>query len=172
MNDVRLMMFWCIFSGLKEWEAFNALRQTIDDFNETCPLLEMMSHKAMKKRHWDRIQVSIDIMFWMSHTRKDENISINKTFTFSEVDTHKRCNLHFEYFVKIVVCIQKNIRKIRSHSFSVFNSRENSQKIRIQPGQTKNRQQFLSSSIIILAVHVFFSFVWKIEINYWFNLWS
>ena len=64
------------------------------------------------------------------------------------------------------------IRKIRSHSFGVFNSRDNSQKIRIQPGRTKNCQQFSSSSIIILAVHVFFSFVWKIEINYWFNLWS
>ena len=72
------------------------------------------------------------------------------------------------------VCLTKThlIRKIRSHSFSVFNSRDNSQKIRNQPGQIKNCQQFSFSSIIILAVHVFFSFVWKIEINYWFNLWS
>ena len=62
--------------------------------------------------------------------------------------------------------LRQLIRKITSHSLSVFNSRDNSQKIRIQPERTKNRQQFLSCSIIILAVHVFFSFVWKIEINY------
>ena len=48
------------------------------------------------------------------------------------------------------------IRKIRSHSFSVFNSRNNSQKICIKPGRTKNRQLFSSSSIIILAVDFFF----------------
>ena len=43
------------------------------------------------------------------------------------------------------------IREIRSHCFSVINSRDNSQKIRIQPGRTKKRQQFLSSFIIISA---------------------
>ena len=48
------------------------------------------------------------------------------------------------------------IREIRRHSFSVFNFCDNSQKIRIQPGRTKNNKQFSSSSIIILAVHVFF----------------
>ena len=45
--------------ALKEWPAFNALKKTIDDFNDMCPLLELMSNKAMKARHWQRIAESI-----------------------------------------------------------------------------------------------------------------
>ncbi|KAK3879380.1 hypothetical protein Pcinc_016045 [Petrolisthes cinctipes] len=41
--------------GLKEWPAFNTLKKKIDDFNDMCPLLELMSNKAMKTRHWQRI---------------------------------------------------------------------------------------------------------------------
>lgn len=40
---------------MKEWQAFLDLKQTIDDFNECCPLLELMSNKAMMTRHWKRI---------------------------------------------------------------------------------------------------------------------
>ncbi|XP_059501105.1 dynein axonemal heavy chain 8-like [Stegostoma tigrinum] len=41
--------------GLKEWQAFLDLKKKIDDFSESCPLLEMMSSKSIKQRHWDRI---------------------------------------------------------------------------------------------------------------------
>ncbi len=49
--------------ALKEWPAFFALKKTIDDFNDICPLLELMSNKAMKQRHWQKIIETTNYVF-------------------------------------------------------------------------------------------------------------
>lgn len=41
--------------ALKSWPAYGDLEKTINDFNEKVPLLEMMTNKAMKPRHWQRL---------------------------------------------------------------------------------------------------------------------
>uniref|UniRef100_A0A8C0EXI2 Dynein axonemal heavy chain 8 n=1 Tax=Bubo bubo TaxID=30461 RepID=A0A8C0EXI2_BUBBB len=41
--------------GVQHWQTFLDLKKKIDDFSESCPLLEMMTDKAMKQRHWNRI---------------------------------------------------------------------------------------------------------------------
>ncbi|XP_047128116.1 dynein axonemal heavy chain 8 isoform X1 [Hydra vulgaris] len=42
--------------ALNEWDAYIELNKKINDFNECCPLLEMMADKAIKQRHWDRME--------------------------------------------------------------------------------------------------------------------
>eukprot|EP00912_Choanoflagellata_sp_UC4_P002376 UC4_evm2s1496 len=41
--------------ALKEWDAFLALKKTLDDFLETLPLLEQMKNPHMLARHWKRL---------------------------------------------------------------------------------------------------------------------
>ena len=55
--------------ALKDWPAFHALKKTIDEFNEICPLLELMSNKAMKIRHWEKIETITNFKFDLE--RKD-----------------------------------------------------------------------------------------------------
>ncbi|BES88501.1 dynein heavy chain [Nesidiocoris tenuis] len=41
---------------MKDWPAFVELKKKIDDFTESCPLLEMMANPSMKERHWVRLE--------------------------------------------------------------------------------------------------------------------
>ena len=42
-------------AAIEAYQKAYSLEEKIDDFNETCPLLELIANKAMKERHWDRI---------------------------------------------------------------------------------------------------------------------
>ncbi|XP_035209771.1 dynein heavy chain 8, axonemal-like isoform X2 [Stegodyphus dumicola] len=42
--------------GCKEWSYFNDLKQRIEDFKETCPLLTRLRNDAMTMNHWHRIE--------------------------------------------------------------------------------------------------------------------
>lgn len=43
--------------ALKEYPAYENLRTTLAEFNELIPLLEMMTHPAMRPRHWSQLDV-------------------------------------------------------------------------------------------------------------------
>ncbi|XP_049799902.1 dynein axonemal heavy chain 8-like [Schistocerca nitens] len=49
--------------AMKDWPAFLDLKQKIDDFNESIPLLELMANKAMKDRHWQRLSKLMTYQF-------------------------------------------------------------------------------------------------------------
>ncbi|XP_055386175.1 dynein axonemal heavy chain 8 [Condylostylus longicornis] len=41
--------------AMQSWPAYIDLKKKVDDFTETCPLLERMTDKAMKPRHWKHL---------------------------------------------------------------------------------------------------------------------
>lgn len=49
--------------GMYTWPAFIDLKKKIDDFNETCPLLELMTTEAMKERHWNQMSELVKYNF-------------------------------------------------------------------------------------------------------------
>lgn len=42
--------------GMQNWNAYIDLNRKIDDFNELCPLLELMTKDGMKDRHWKALE--------------------------------------------------------------------------------------------------------------------
>ncbi|KAK0165144.1 hypothetical protein PV328_003692, partial [Microctonus aethiopoides] len=42
-------------AAMREWPAYIDLKKKIDDFNETCPLLELMANESMMERHWEKM---------------------------------------------------------------------------------------------------------------------
>eukprot|EP00899_Mesostigma_viride_P009796 jgi/Mesvir1/18818/Mv04309-RA.2 len=41
--------------ALRDWEAFHVCKKTIDDFLEILPLLQQLSNKALRNRHWQQL---------------------------------------------------------------------------------------------------------------------
>ena len=93
--------------ALKDWQAFLDLKKTIDDFNESCPLLELMANKAMKQRHWDRIAGLTGHTFDMeSETFSLRNI-MEAPLLKSKEDIEVRAPLSYPYDSILLAAILK-----------------------------------------------------------------
>ncbi|XP_052872308.1 dynein axonemal heavy chain 8 [Anopheles cruzii] len=49
--------------AMREWPAYIELKNKIDDFNRSCPLLELMCTDAMKDRHWEKLNSVLGCTF-------------------------------------------------------------------------------------------------------------
>lgn len=48
---------------MKDWEAYIELKNKIDDFVETLPLLRMLADKAVIERHWKKLMEITGVTF-------------------------------------------------------------------------------------------------------------
>lgn len=48
---------------MQEWPAYIDLKTKLDNFNLMCPLLEMMSNKAVEIRHWEDLSQLCNYVF-------------------------------------------------------------------------------------------------------------
>lgn len=49
--------------GMQAWPAYIDLKTKIDNFNEMCPLLEVMKTNSMKNRHWQQLETLMSYPF-------------------------------------------------------------------------------------------------------------
>ncbi len=40
---------------MKKWEVVNNLKNTIESFKQTLPLIKMLGEKSMRTRHWEKL---------------------------------------------------------------------------------------------------------------------
>lgn len=58
---------------MQSWPAYIDLRKKIDDFNEMCPILELMKSAAVKNRHWDQIETMLNYSFDIDNAKTTLN---------------------------------------------------------------------------------------------------
>lgn len=49
--------------AMQTWNAYIELKKKVDDFNDTCPILELMTSPGMKQRHWDKMSELMNYQF-------------------------------------------------------------------------------------------------------------
>lgn len=56
-------------SGMKNWPAFIDLNQKINDFTDSCPLIELMTNPAVQDRHWEKMESLLGVQLNVFSTR-------------------------------------------------------------------------------------------------------
>jgi dynein heavy chain len=51
--------------ALKEWDAYEELKNKIEDLLESLPLLQYLSNKSMRSRHWNQVMAATTCTFKM-----------------------------------------------------------------------------------------------------------
>ena len=106
--------------ALKEWEAYEELRKTIDDFNEMVPLLELMANKSMVSRHWQRIQQTTGHVFDVDGENfMLKNVLEAPLLTNKEEIEVRMCAIFLDNHFSLLVIILILIKKERSQTFCI-----------------------------------------------------
>uniref|UniRef100_A0A3B4UMV2 Dynein axonemal heavy chain 5 n=1 Tax=Seriola dumerili TaxID=41447 RepID=A0A3B4UMV2_SERDU len=99
--------------ALKDWQAFLDLKKTVDEFSECCPLLELMTNKAMMTRHWKRItDICISAVKERDIEQKLKQVIAewdNKTFTFANFKTRGELLLRGDSTSEIIASMEDSL---------------------------------------------------------------
>jgi dynein heavy chain len=47
---------------MKKWEIVNFIKNNIDQFRSTLPLIQMLREKYMRDRHWDKLKQHLGVL--------------------------------------------------------------------------------------------------------------
>ncbi|KAM6989324.1 dynein axonemal heavy chain 8-like [Tautogolabrus adspersus] len=155
--------------GLKSWQAFLDLKTTIDDFSESCPLLEMMANKSMMRRHWDRITDLTGQHFEVESTNFTlQNIMEAPLLKYKD-DIEDICITAVKE--KDIEAKLIQVKEVWSGQILSLNTFKDRGELMLKGAETAEIFTFLEDSLMVLGSLLSnrYSAFYKAEINDWVN---
>lgn len=134
-------------AGMKDWPAFIELKKKIDDFNESCPLLELMAGEGMKERHWEKLSKILNYNFDVENPAYTLGDVMNAPLLKYKDDVEDVCvgagkEKDIEAKLKQVISDWSNVNL----QFAMFKGRE----LLIKPAETQEIVAMLEDSIMVM----------------------
>ncbi|ODM96104.1 Dynein heavy chain 5, axonemal [Orchesella cincta] len=92
--DMENFQTRCIMlpKALKEWQAFKILNKKVNDLNDWCPLVELMTNKGMKDRHWDKLSKATGFKFDLDNENFTLKVVMENPLLKYKAEVEEICN--------------------------------------------------------------------------------
>eukprot|EP00792_Barthelona_sp_PAP020_P008883 TRINITY_DN3255_c1_g1_i1.p1 TRINITY_DN3255_c1_g1~~TRINITY_DN3255_c1_g1_i1.p1 ORF type:complete len:3803 (+),score=1118.83 TRINITY_DN3255_c1_g1_i1:106-11514(+) len=136
-------------SDMRTWPAYIQLKEKIDSFYDTLPLLQALGHPAMRKRHWDAIEKLYDATIqWQSEDLKLGDLLAIPLLTKKD-DLEDICNAAVKE-AEIEEKLAFNREQWKDQIF-IFQNYKNRGLLMLQPSQTTELVANLEDSQLTLS---------------------